>query len=382
MSGSLAGVKVLDFTQMMAGPLCSMVLGDMGATVVKVEPEEGDAMRHISHKHFGMSENFIALNRNKRSLVLDLKDPSCTPIIHELVRDADVVLENFRPGVAEKLGLGWDELREINPRLVYCSVSGFGEKSKLANKPALDPVIQALSGMLDLNGTKATGPLVVNIPFADYNTPLIAVIGILGAINARHATGKGQRIEVDMFKSTIFGMKPRTEYTMTRGAYPTRDGNANPQLSPCGTYPTRDGRSIFIIVHNDKFWQGLRRVLGVEALSDEAKFGTMDLRVKNRAELDKLMSDRMLQDDLAHWEHAFAADNVVFGTVNTLEEALNLPEVRDTMIHEAEVGGGKVPVVGIPIFYSDTPNDVRFPPPELGEANDEILRAGGAKWPA
>ena len=183
MSGSLIGIKVLDFTQMMAGPLCSMTLGDMGATVIKVEPETGDTMRETGQsRYLGESEYFLGLNRNKRSLALDLKKPENVRIIQDLAKDADVVLENFRPGTAERMGLGYDILKQNNPRLIYCSMSGFGSNSIYGDKPSLDPIIQALSGLMDLNGTKETGPLIVASPYADFLTPMMAVIAILSML--------------------------------------------------------------------------------------------------------------------------------------------------------------------------------------------------------
>lgn len=382
MSGSLTGIKVLDFTQMMAGPLCSMTLGDMGATVIKVEPETGDTMRETGQsRYLGESEYFLGLNRNKRSLALDLKNPENIGIIQDLAKDADVVLENFRPGTAERMGLGYDILKQNNPRLVYCSMSGFGSNSIYGDKPSLDPIIQALSGLMDLNGTKETGPLIVASPYADFLTPMMAVIAILAALNARHVTGEGQKVEVDMLKSTIFGMKPREQYTLLHGQYPQRDGNESAQIVPYNTYGTSDGRSLTLIAHNDKYWQGLTRCLEVEQFSDDKRFGTTDLRLEHRKEVDELIASRITQETLAYWEDKFSSDNVLFGPVRTLEEALDTPEIRDAMVHETEFQGGKIPILGIPIFLSGTPNDVRLPPPLLGEANAEILSEGCAKWP-
>ncbi|WP_340151268.1 CoA transferase [uncultured Sneathiella sp.] len=382
MSGSLIGIKVLDFTQMMAGPLCSMTLGDMGATVIKVEPETGDTMRETGQsRYLGESEYFLGLNRNKRSLALDLKKPENVRIIQDLAKDADVVLENFRPGTAERMGLGYDILKQNNPRLIYCSMSGFGSNSIYGDKPSLDPIIQALSGLMDLNGTKETGPLIVASPYADFLTPMMAVIAILSALNARHGTGEGQKVEVDMLKSTIFGMKPREQYTLLHGQYPQRSGNESAQIVPYNTYGTSDKRSLTLIAHNDKYWQGLRRCLEVEQFSNGKRFGTTDLRLERREEVDELISTRIAQESLAYWEDKFSSDNVLFGPVRTLEEALNMPEIREAMVHETEFQGGKIPILGIPIFHSKTPNDVRLPPPLLGEANAEVLLDGGAKWP-
>lgn len=383
MSGPLHGLKVLDLTQMMAGPLCSMILGDLGATVIKVEPESGDAMREVgTERFFGFTEYFISLNRNKRSLVLDLKSEAGQAAVQSLARDADIILENFRPGVAARLGLDYEALKEKNPNLIYCAMRGFSANSPYSNKPALDPVIQALSGLMHLNGTKSTGALVLNTPFADYNTPLIATIGILSAIHARQNGAPGQLVEVDMLTSTIFGTKPREQYTLLRGEYPQREGNEHAQLAPYNSYRTRDGREIVIIVHNQKYWHGLCQVLGIPELKNNETFGTNAMRLKNRQSLEELIGSRIAQDDLSYWSDAFSNNDVIFGAVNTLGEILGHPEIRDSMLVDTKFDGGSVPIMGIPIGFSETPYEVRSAPPELGEANSEIFGADGQPyWP-
>ncbi|MGE0231787.1 MAG: CaiB/BaiF CoA transferase family protein [Flavobacteriaceae bacterium] len=383
MTGTLSGIRVLDFTQMMAGPLCSMILGDMGATVIKVEPEEGDAMRRVGEaRHLGHSEQFLSVNRSKRSLALDLKNPESTAIIHALAREADIVLENFRPGVAQKLQLGYETIRALNPKVLYCSISGFGAGSADAGKPALDPVIQALSGLMDLNGTQDQGPLLCAAPFGDFMTPMMATIAILGALSARERFGHGQMIEVNMLTSAIFGMKPRDQTALLHGAYPNRKGNESPLMVPYNTYVTSDGRYVAIIAHNDKYWRTLINALGVAALHDDTLYGTGTRRVEKRAQVDALIGGRIAEETLAFWEETFTRHDVIHGPVRTYAEALNLPEVQRAMVHESEMAGGKVPIMGIPLFFSETPNQICYPPPELGEGNDDILGGQGEpKWP-
>ncbi len=256
--GPLHGIRVADFSQMMAGPLCSMLLGDLGADVVKVEPPEGDAMRVMGETFIGGETSFfLSLNRNKLSLVLDLKTAGGRAVVRRLAERADVVLENFRPGTAERLGIDYDSLRKLNPGLVYCSISGFGREGPESKRPALDPVIQAISGLMQLTGTAQSGPLRTGFPLVDFVTPLLATIGILSALHARRETGRGQRVDLSMLDAAIFSMIPRDGHYFGTDQVPPRLGNEHYEIVPLNVYETGDGRHVLVIAHSEKFWLAL-----------------------------------------------------------------------------------------------------------------------------
>src|SRR3990167_8946754 len=285
--GPLEGIRVLDFTQMMAGPLCAMLLGDLGADVIKIEPPEGDAIRRTGETFLGgETESFLSFNRNKRSVVIDLKAEAGREAGRGLAAGADVVLENFRPGSAERLGVGYETLRALNPRLVYCSISGFGRAGADRARPALDPVIQAMSGIMQLTGSAETGPLRTGFPFSDLVTPLFATIGVLAALRVRERTGRGQRVDLSMLDATIFGMMPREAYFFATGRTPSRLGNEHYQIAPWNTYETADGRYMIVVAHTEKFWHALLTALDAPELGADPRFLSNADRVRNRAALN------------------------------------------------------------------------------------------------
>ncbi|MFM0223709.1 CaiB/BaiF CoA transferase family protein [Paraburkholderia dipogonis] len=217
MNGVLDGIRVLDLTQMVAGPLCTLLLGDLGADVIKVEPPDGDASRQIGvNRECGESDYFLSLNRNKRSVVLDLKSAQGIETLKALASHSDIVVENFRPGTMEKLGIGYDVLSELNPGLIYCGMSGFGNDGPYRDRPALDPVIQAMSGVMQLTGTPESGPLKAGVLISDFVPPLFGTIGVMAALYARSSSGQGQRVDVSMLDATVFSMIPREGFYFFR----------------------------------------------------------------------------------------------------------------------------------------------------------------------
>jgi len=366
---------VVDFTQMMAGPLCSMLLGDLGADVVKVEPPEGDAIRSMGETFVGgETEYLLSLNRNKRSIVLDLKTDGGREVVRRLVTDADVVVENFRPGTATRLGVDYAALRGLNPALVYCSISGYGQEGASSSRPALDPVIQAMAGLMQLTGTAATGPLRTGFPLADLVTPLFAVVGILAALDARRRTGRGQRVDLSMLDATIFSMIPREGYYFATGRAPARLGNEHYQLVPINAYETRDGRHLMVLAHSEKFWRALVAALGMPELADDPRFKTNADRLRHRTELNALLAARFRQASLAEWTQRLAEAEVLFAPVRSVPEVFDDPEVRRRMVVELEhPAAGRVRVLANPIRFSETPAEVRAPSPRLGEHTRELL---------
>ena len=383
--GPLEGIRVLDFTQMMAGPLCAMLLGDLGADVIKIEPPEGDAIRRTGDTFLGgETESFLSFNRNKRSVVIDLKAEAGQEAGRGLAAGADVVLENFRPGSAERLGVGYETLRALNPRLVYCSISGFGREGADRARPALDPVIQAMSGIMQLTGSDETGPLRTGFPFSDLVTPLFATIGVLAALRVRERTGRGQRVDLSMLDATIFGMMPREAYFFATGRTPSRLGNEHYQIAPWNTYETADGRYMIVVAHTEKFWHALLTALDAPELGADPRFLSNADRVRNRTALNARLAAAFRAVSLDEWTPRLTAAGVLFAPVRSLPEVFSDPRVRREMLVELDhPTAGRITVLANPLRFSETPATVRRCPPRLGEHTAEVLspdtdEAGGA----
>jgi formyl-CoA transferase len=377
--GPLDGVRVADFSQMMAGPLCSMLLGDLGADVVKIEPPDGDAVRSLGETFIGgETEYFLSLNRNKRSVVVDLKTEDGRAVAGRLLARADVVLENFRPGTTERLGLDYERVRAINDRVVYCSVSGFGRDGERAQRAALDPVIQAMSGVMALTGTPSSGPLKTGFPFADFTTPLLATIGILGALYARQLTGRGQRLELTMADAALFGTIPREGYFFATGRSPERLGNEHYQIVPYNVYETADGRHLMLIAHSDKFWSALAHGLGDPGLAEDARFKTNADRLRHRDAVNARIAERVRAATLAEWCGRLADAGALFAPVRDFAEIAADERVRREMLVELDhPAAGRITVFANPLRYAETPADVRRAPPRLGEHTREVLAEVG-----
>jgi crotonobetainyl-CoA:carnitine CoA-transferase CaiB-like acyl-CoA transferase len=374
-NGPLHGLRVLDLSQMMAGPLCTMLLGDLGADIIKVEPPEGDAIRRTGDTRIGgETEMTLSLNRNKRSIVVDIKTDEGRNIVKQLATLCDIVVENFRPGTTDRLGVGWDVLSALNPRLIYCAMSGFGEDSVNRDRPGLDPIIQAMSGIMQLTGTKESGPLRTGFAVADFVTPVFAVTGILAALHARHASGVGQRVSLSMLDATIFSMLPREGYFFATGKTPARSGNEHYQLVPYNSFDTSDGRQIFVMAHTDKFWNALLKAVNEPTLSQDPRFATNAVRHVHREEVNRrlaaVFSTYSTQDMMERLSEAGA----LFSLVRTMDEVFDDPEVRRNMVRELDhPAAGRINVLANPVRFSSTPTSIRFPPPLLGEHTTEVL---------
>ncbi|MBI4608258.1 MAG: CoA transferase [Candidatus Rokubacteria bacterium] len=364
---------------MMAGPLCAMLLGDLGADVVKVEPPEGDTIRSMGETFIGgETEYFLSLNRNKRGVVVNLKTEGGRGVVSRLVARADVVVENFRPGTAARLGLDYPALRDLNPGLVYCSISGYGPAGVNSSRPALDPVIQAMAGLMQLTGTAESGPLRTGFPLADLVTPLFATIGILAALEARRRTGHGQRVDLSMLDATIFSMIPREGYYFVTGQAPARLGNEHYQLAPVNTYETSDGRHLMVLAHSDKFWRSFAAALGEPELADDPRFKTNADRVRHREELNRLVAARFREGTLETWTRRLGEAGVVFAPVRSIPEVFADPDVQRNMVVELEhPAAGRIKVLANPIRLAETPAEVSTPSPRLGEHTGELLRELG-----
>jgi crotonobetainyl-CoA:carnitine CoA-transferase CaiB-like acyl-CoA transferase len=374
-SSVLHGIRVLDLTQMVSGPLCTLLLGDLGAEIIKVEPPEGDTSRNIGvNRPCGESDYFLSMNRNKRSIVLDLKSARGVETLKALAAQSDVLVENFRPGTMERFGLGYEQLRELNPRLVYCALSGFGPTGPYRDRPALDPVIQAMSGIMQLTGTLSSGPLKAGFLVSDFVPPLFAVIGILGALRTRDLNGKGQRVDISMLDATVFAMVPREQYYYATGKTPERLGNAHYLMAPWNTYATSDARHLMVVSHNEKYWRNLLVAIGHDSLAKDPWFATNAERMQHREALDALLAAAFAEDTLENWTRRLTQADVLFSPVRDLHEVFTDPAVCDSLVETvSHPRAGEVPMLRTPIRMETHPTTIRRAPPLLGEHTDEIL---------
>jgi formyl-CoA transferase len=371
---ALAGLRVLDFTQMMTGPMATMLLADAGADVVKVEQPTGDPFRKSGETGIaGDGAFFLGVNRNKRGIVLDLKSEEGQAAARRMAAEADVLVENFRPGFTEKAGIGYEALAAINPGLIYCSVTGFGRDGPNRNRPALDQVIQAYSGLMQVTGTRDSGPLKIGFPFSDLVTALFAAIGILTALQARERSGKGQRVDLSMLDASLFSHVPRDVYFSLTGKTPERWGNEHWDIVPNNVYRTADDQEIMIITINDKFWTILCEAMGDGQFATDPRYATKDARLANRASLDDRLGALFRTRPLAEWDSILNEAGAIYGPVRTWPDVFADPHTQSEMLTELTHPSGKTfQVINNPLRFSDTPVAVRTPPPTLGQHDSQL----------
>ncbi len=385
-AGPLAGLRVIDLSTVLAGPYATMVLADLGADVVKVEPPEGDATRGWGPPWVGderagtrTAAYYLAVNRNKRSVRLDLRQPAGAEILRQLLTDADVLIENFRPGSLARLGFDDDALRELNPDLVHLAISGYGPDGPAADRPGYDFVIQAVGGLMSITGdadADSGHPTKVGVAISDVVAGLFATIGILAALLARRPDGptRGQRIDVSLLASTLAVLVNQAQNAFTTGQAPRRRGNAHPNIVPYESFATSDGE-IVVAVGSERQWPRFCAAIGAEALAEDPRFATNGDRVASRAELRPLIAERLASRSTADWLQALAAADVPSGPVTDVLTAFESPEARArSMLVELEHPAfGVLRQAGIPIEFEHTPGAVRTAPPLLGEHTDEVL---------
>ncbi|MGW2525302.1 CaiB/BaiF CoA transferase family protein [Streptomyces sp. NPDC001617] len=376
-SAALQGVRIADFSRVLAGPYATMLLADLGADVVKVErPGIGDETRawHPPADEDGTSTYFLSVNRNKRSVVLDLATEAGREQARALVAESDVLVENFRPGTMERLGLGPDELLARQPELVYCSISGFGAGAGAAI-PGYDLLVQAVGGLMSVTGDADGEPTKAGVALVDVITGLHASLGILAALRHRDATGEGQRVEVNLLGSLLSAMVNQASAFAVAGVVPGRLGNAHPSIAPYETLPTAD-RPIALAVGNDRQFAALADAVGDPGLALAARFRTNADRVAHRAELRDILGERLGDAGADHWAAVLLAAGVPAGPVNTLDEAfayadrLGLPGIVD--IPGDTAAGRPSRQVANPIALSRTPAQYRLPPPSLGRHTADV----------
>ncbi|OGK84882.1 MAG: CoA-transferase [Candidatus Rokubacteria bacterium GWC2_70_16] len=378
-TGALQGLRVIDQTQVMAGPFCSMLLADMGAEVIKVEPPEGEPTRRPELPIGpGVSAAFLAVNRNKRGITLDLKQPEGVAILRKLAATADVLVENYRPGVARRLGVDYDTLAMTNPRLIYCSISGFGQTGPYAGRGGYDLIAQGMSGIMSATGSDGGPPVKVGVPITDLGAGLFAVFGILCAVRARRVTGRGQLVDTSLFEAGLaLSAWEATEYWYT-GQIPRRLGTAHRLNAPYQAFRASDGH-FTVGAANGKLWPRFAGLLGLAHLADDPRFSSVGDRVTNRAALEALVEAVTRHEPRAHWLARCEEAGIPAGPIYTVPEALADPHARARgMVQEYEHPQlGRVQALGNPVKLSRSPAALRKAPPLLGEDNEPILHELG-----
>ncbi len=379
MAYALDGVRILDLSQGQNGPHASCYLGDMGADIIKIEPPAGEMTRQFGDKFVGgEAVYFMALNRNKRSIVVDLKNPRGRDIVLRLLESADVLLENFRPGVLERLGLGYEVARARNPRIIYTSCTGFGRTGPYAGKTAFDGLAQAMSGLMTLNGEVDGRPIAVGVGVADMLSAMFGMQATLLALFYRERTGQGQHVDTSLLYSQLALTSPEAAEYFALGTLGQRWGGGVGRVVPYGSYECGDGKSIFVAPIRDEFWRRFCQVLGKPELVDDPRFVTTPIRVKNRRELDVILGTAFREKPRDEWL-ALLGTEVPAAPVYDFAECYADPHVQAVdMVWEIEhPRAGRLRVVGNPIKMSLTPPGVRMPPPLLGQHTDEVLRQAG-----
>jgi crotonobetainyl-CoA:carnitine CoA-transferase CaiB-like acyl-CoA transferase len=375
----LSGIRVLDMTNVLAGPFATVHLALLGADVIKIEnPEGGDlarklgAVRELNAQLMGTS--FLAQNANKRSLTLNLKQPGACEIFRRLVASADVLVENFRPGVMERLGFSWPALQTINPRLIYCAISGFGQTGPDAFKPAYDQIIQGLSGVMAINGDERLNPLRCGFPVCDTVGGLNAAFAIMGALYHRERTGEGQFIDVALLDSIMPLLGWVAANWLIGGQPPQPMGNDNFTAAPSGTFATADGH-INIAANQQEQWENLADALGVPELKTDDRFQKRDVRKQNRQALTPLLEARLKTRTTAEWVGTLNRLGIPSGAIPTLQDALASPQIahRQTLQTVHAPGIGDLPLFSVTAKFEKTPGSVDTPPPRLGAHTDAVL---------
>ena len=379
-NGALKGIKVIELAQIMAGPTCGMLLADMGADVIKVEklPGGDDTRSYTEPSIRGESAAFMILNRNKRGIAVNLKKPGGLEVVKRLLADADVVTENYRKGTLEKLGLGYDVLEKLNPRLIYCAVSGYGRTGPYADKGGFDLIAQGFAGIMSITGEPGGPPAKSGTSIADINAGILAALGIVSALVSRATTGRGQMVETSLMEAAIQQTYWQSAIFFATGRNPGPTGSAHILTAPYQAFPTKDGW-INVGGANQSNWERIVKVIGRPELAEDARFRTNGDRMKNLAALTPLIAERLRSRPSAEWILEFEAMGVPAGPVNKIGDMLGDPQVaaRAMVLEVDHPRAGRVKTLGTPIKFSATPGEVTRAAPLLGEHTREVLEGLG-----
>ena len=376
----LAGIRVLDLTRILSGPFCTMKLGDMGAEIVKIEqPGTGDETRRWGPPFVrGESAYFLAVNRNKKSVTLDLKSKEGKRILTSLIKRSDVLVENFRAGVMKKLGFGYGSVRKLNPRIVYCSISGYGQTSSRSHQPSYDLIVQGESGLMDVTGFAGGPPTKAGISLADVNAGNIAFEGILLALLQREQTGSGQYVDISLLDALVSLFAYQSQIALSSKSNVHRKGNRHPTITPYETYATKDGY-INVAVASEPAWRNFCRAIGRNPLAADVRFFSNALRVQNRGALERKLIPLMKRKTSTSWLNILSRADVSVGRIHSVTEALRMPVLkeRDMLATVRHRTAGTITVVGNPIKLVRRGREKIQPPPVLGEHTEKVLRELG-----
>ncbi len=374
-AGPLSGVRVLDFSRVLAGPAASLALADLGAEIIKVEPPgSGDDTRTFPPFADGHSVYFLGVNRGKKSIVIDLKSADGAALARDLAKQCDILIENYRPGVMDRLGLGYDTLSSANPGLIYCAISGFGMTGPLSDHPSFDIVTQALSGALSVNGERDRQPTRLGLPMGDLVGGINGPIGILAALYERTRTGRGRLIDISLLDGLMGLLAYLPQIAWHNGANPQPQGNPHPNLVPYGAFPVRDGLMIIACLTN-AFWANLCHALGLEAYIDDPRYDTLEQRRCNRTEVDALISGKTSLLGFAELDLVLTRHNVPHAPILGVLDALSQPHAvaREIVVETEHKALGRIRIVNRPIKFPGAQQPVPTAPPVLGEHTDDIL---------
>ena len=373
--GALSGIKVIDLTRVLSGPFCTMLLADMGAEVIKIEPPKGDNVRNQGDMVDGYSSYFAQFNRNKKSVILDLYKDTEKEILKSLISEADVVVENFKAGVFEKMGFDFETLKSINPRIISASVNGFGSKGEMSDKPAFDFIAQALSGFMSLNGTEESGPMRAAMPISDLVAGLYCSFGIVCALHARLQTGKGQQVESCLTSGLISMMAYLSSESFVTGKAPKKSGNNHPILAPYGIFQTSDGE-VAVAPASDKFCNIFLECTDLTNLLENELYKNNANRMKNRETLNQIINKKMKTKTSEYWIDILNEAGCPAAKIVSLPDALNSQLIKDNemVINSNGPEGRNIKMTGFPVKLSETPAKLFRSPPLLGEHTEEILK--------
>ncbi len=377
MKGLLSGIHVLDLSSVLAGPYCSMILGDLGADVIKVErPGVGDETRHWGPPFTACGESayFICVNRNKRSITVDMKRPEGIEIIKSLAAKSDILLESFTPGSADSLGIGYEALREINPRIIYCSITGFGPDGPYRDRGGYDLAVSAFGGLMGITGEPDGPPVKVGVALTNVTTGISAQGAICAALYAREKTGNGQRIDVSLLETQVAALANIASSYLISGEIPKRWGTAHETIVPYQAFESKD-KYVIVAVGNDQLWTKFCKVIGRPELAEDPRFKTNPLRVKNRTDCIGILAPILKTRPRDEWVDLLNAESIPCAPINTVDEVFKDPQVlHRKMLEEIDhPTAGRIKLVGIPVKYSDAEAAIRRPPPLLGQHTREIL---------
>lgn len=379
-SGPLAGMRVIELAHIMAGPVCGLMLADMGADVIKIEKPTGDdSRRFVPPEIEGESAAYMMMNRNKRGIALNLKDPKGVQVLERLLVDADVVIENYRMGTMEKLGLGYDDLCKINPRLIYCEISGFGRTGPYAQRGGFDLIAQGMSGLMSITGEgPGRPPVKVAAPISDINAGILAAMGISAAYANMLKTGRGQKVDTSLFEAAIVQTYWQSAIAFATGEAPQPLGSAHPLNAPYQSFETSDGW-INVGAANQQNWIRFLNIIGAPELDDDPRFSSNLARIQNLPELVSILDEILKKDTTANWLDRMDSAGLPAGPVLSINEMHADPQVhaRDMIVELDHPKAGRVKTLGHPVKFSETPASVSRPAPLLGQHTREILEQIG-----